>query len=73
MMELYWEDDYAIAVALQRAHPGVDPLAIDWETLHQWVVDLPNFADDKSAVGLYLLEAIQKEWYEEVAANESAA
>ncbi len=46
-MELYWEDDYAIALALKHAHPTVDPLDVDWATLHQWVVDLPEFADDQ--------------------------
>ncbi len=69
-MELYWEDDYALARALQRVHPEADPLEIDWATLRQWVVDLPEFADDRSAVMLYLLENIQREWYEEVASHE---
>ncbi len=70
-MELYWEDDYAIALALKQAHPTVDPLAIDWAVLHQWVVDLPDFADDRSVTAQYLLENIQREWYEEVASHES--
>jgi FeS assembly protein IscX len=68
---LYWEDDYAIAVALRLAHPTVDPLDIDWITLHGWVVDLPGFADDRSLTAQYLLENIQREWYEEVASHES--
>ena len=71
-MELYWEDDYALARALRRGHPEADPLEIDWATLHQWVIALPEFADDRSAVMLYLLENIQREWYEEVASHESA-
>jgi len=71
VMELYWEDDYAIAVALKRAHPTVDPLDIDWITLHQWVIALPGFADDRSVTAQYLLENIQREWYEEVASHES--
>jgi FeS assembly protein IscX len=70
-MELYWEDDYAIALALKHAHPAVDPLAVDWVTLHRWVIDLPGFADDQSVTAQYLLENIQREWYEEVAAHES--
>jgi FeS assembly protein IscX len=70
-MELYWEDDYAIAVALKRAHPTVDPLDIDWLTLHHWIVDLPGFADDRSVTAQYLLENIQREWYEEVVSHES--
>ena len=71
MMELYWEDDYAIARALKNAHPTVDPLDIDWAVLHQWVVELPGFADDRSVLVQYLLENIQREWYEEVASHES--
>ena len=70
-MELYWEDDYAIALALRHAHPTVDPLEVDWATLHRWVVALPGFADDPSVAVQYLLENIQREWYEEVASDES--
>lgn len=70
-MELYWEDDYAIALALKHTHPTVDPLDVDWATLHQWVVNLPSFADDRSVTAQYLLENIQREWYEEVASHES--
>ena len=69
-MELYWEDDYAIALALMNAHPIVDPLDVDLERLHQWVVDLPGFVDDRSVTAQYLLENIQREWYEEVASHE---
>jgi FeS assembly protein IscX len=70
-MELYWEDDYAIALALKDAHPTVDPLDVDWTTLQQWVVELPGFVDDRSVTAQYLLENIQREWYEEVASHES--
>ena len=70
-MELYWEDDYAIALELMRAHPKVDPLSVDWRILHQWIIDLPEFADDHSVTALYLLENIQREWYEEVVSRES--
>jgi FeS assembly protein IscX len=70
-MELFWEDDYAIAVMLKRAHPRIDPLGVELETLHQWIIELPEFSDDKSVQATYLLEAIQTEWYEEVASHES--
>jgi FeS assembly protein IscX len=70
-MELFWEDDYAIAKALMRAHPQIDPLEVELETLHRWIIELPEFSDDKSVQAIYLLEAIQKEWYEEVASHES--
>ena len=70
-MELYWEDDYAIGLALKHAHPAVDPLGVDWATLRRWVAELPGFADDRSVTAHYLLENIQREWYEEVASHES--
>ena len=70
-MELTWEDDYAIALALSRIHPDLDPLEVEWAALHRWVIELPEFIDDKSVTAYYLLENIQREWYEEVASHES--
>ncbi len=70
-MELYWDDDYAIALALKHAHPTVDPLGVDWVTLRRWVIDLPDFGDDQAVTAQYLLENIQREWYEEIASHES--
>ena len=70
-MELYWEDDYAVARALIAAHPGVAPLEIDGALLHSWIIALPGFADDKTLTAQYLLENIQREWYEEVASHDS--
>ncbi len=69
MDKFYWDDPYPIALELIMRHPGADPLALDWETLHRWVIELPQFADDKSITSLYLLEDIQQEWYEEVSSK----
>jgi FeS assembly protein IscX len=69
MAEWYWDDPYPIALELIRRHPGVDPLALSWETLRQWVVELPQFADDADAASLRWLEDIQKEWYEEASSR----
>ena len=66
---LYWDDPYPIALELIKRHPEVDPLSTSWETLHAWVVELPQFADDKNITSLYLLEDIQQEWYEEVSSR----
>ena len=66
MDPLYWDDAYAIALALIECHPEVDPLSINWETLHCWVIDLAEFADEPSLEHLGWLQDIQKEWYEEV-------
>ena len=68
-MPLFWDDDYALAVALKRQHPTIDPLELDWATLRQWIIELPDFVDDPAVTALYLLENIQREWYEEVAAQ----
>ena len=46
MDALYWDDAYAVALALMERHPEVDPLDVDWETLHHWVTELPDFNDD---------------------------
>ena len=61
----------ADSLALKQAHPTADPLAVDGAVLHQWIVDLPGFVDDRSVTEQYLLENIQREWYEEVASHES--
>ena len=66
MDRLYWDDAYAIALALIACHPDLDPLTIDWETLHRWVIALPGFADEPTLKHLGWLRDIQKEWYEEV-------
>ena len=68
-MALFWDDDYAIAIALKRQHPTVDPLELDWDTLRQWIIELPDFVDDPAVTAIYLLENIQREWYEEAAAQ----
>ncbi|MBI2902570.1 MAG: Fe-S cluster assembly protein IscX [Candidatus Methylomirabilis oxyfera] len=64
-MSLYWDDAYEIAQALIQAHPDKDPLEVRFTTLHKWVADLPDFADDPSSVSEAKLEAIQMAWYEE--------
>lgn len=69
MSEFYWDDPYPIALELLRLHPGVDPLSVSWETLHRWVIELPQFADDKSVTSLHFLEHIQMEWYEEASSR----
>ena len=69
MDKYYWDDPYPIALELMRLHPDTDPLAVSWEMLRKWVVELPQFADDASIASVYLLEDIQKEWYEEASSR----
>jgi FeS assembly protein IscX len=66
MDALHWDDAYAIALALIERHPQVDPLSVEWQVLHRWVVELPDFNDEPTLKHLGWLQDIQQEWYEEV-------
>jgi FeS assembly protein IscX len=65
-MSLTWTDSLDIAIALSEAHPNVDPRTIRFTDLMQWVLDLPEFSDDKNRCGEKILEAIQMAWIEEM-------
>ena len=69
MDQLFWDDAFAVALALIEYHPNTDPLDVDWETVHRLVVELPEFADDPKLKHLQWLRDIQKEWYEEVSSR----
>ena len=60
-----WTDTQEIAIALAEAHPGVDPKAVRFTDLFQWVVALAAFSDDPKRCGEKILEAIQMAWIEE--------
>jgi FeS assembly protein IscX len=64
-MALKWTDVNDIAIELFEAHPDVDPLAIRFTDLHQWVMELADFDDDPNRSGEKILEAIQAAWIEE--------
>ncbi len=59
---LYWDDAYPIAQRLQRAHSQADPIQVDFVVLREWVLQLPEFADDPTLAQLTMLEDIQREW-----------
>jgi FeS assembly protein IscX len=61
---LYWDDVYPIALVLRAAHPDVDPVDIDQNVLHEWVIALRDFADDPAVMRSEWLERIQAEWIE---------
>lgn len=65
-MSLKWTDTLDIAIALCDAHPDVDPKTIRFTDLMQWVMALPEFADDPGHCGEKILEAIQMAWMDEV-------
>lgn len=64
-MDLKWTDSLDIAIALDEAHPGADPLRINFVELREWVLALDEFDDDPSHSGERILEAIQMAWIEE--------
>lgn len=64
-MSLKWTDSLDIAIALDEAHPDVDPRTINFVDLMQWCRELEEFDDDPEHCGERILEAIQMAWIEE--------
>jgi FeS assembly protein IscX len=60
-----WTDIQDIAIALSDAHPDVDPKAVRFTELYDWVQQLPGFDDDPKRCGEKILEAIQQAWIED--------
>ena len=60
-----WTDVTAIAEALVEKYPEVDPTTVRFVDLHNWVVELDGFIDDRARGGERVLEAIQAAWIEE--------
>ncbi len=60
-----WVDVYEVAMALDEAHPDVDPKLVRFTDLHNWVIELEEFDDDPAHSGEKVLEAIQMAWIEE--------
>ena len=64
-MSLNWTDSLDIAIALDEAHPDVDPQYVRFTELHQWVCELDEFDDAPDNSNEKILEAIQMNWIEE--------
>jgi FeS assembly protein IscX len=64
-MKLTWEDAEDLGIALQEKFPELDPLAVRFTDLHQWVTELEDFDDDPKGSNEGKLEAIQMAWLEE--------
>jgi len=62
---MQWTDTLDIAIALDEAHPDVDPLQINFVNLRNWVLALEGFDDNPDRSGEKILEAIQMAWIEE--------
>ena len=64
-MSLKWHDVLEIAIQLADSRPDVDPRYVNFVDLRNWVVALPEFADDPQRGGEKVLEAIQLAWIDE--------
>lgn len=64
-MNLKWTDSLDVAIALDDAHPDVDPRTIRFTDLMDWVLALEEFDDDPERCGEKILEGIQLAWIEE--------
>ncbi len=60
-----WTDTLDIALALAELHPDVDPRAVRFTDLREWILALPGFDDDPRHCGEKILEAVQMTWIEE--------
>ena len=65
---LYWESSYEIVLELMDLYPDVEFEAVTFGELTQWIINLPNFADDPVLVNDGILKDILREWYEETGA-----
>jgi FeS assembly protein IscX len=61
-MGLKWTDTLDIAIALDEAHPGLDPQTLRFTDLHAWVCVLDELEDDPERCGERILEAFQMAW-----------
>lgn len=62
---LTWEDSYAIALALRRAHPEAELEQLSLGDIYRWTIALPGFCDDRELANEAILSAIYQEWFEE--------
>ncbi len=69
MRPLYWEATYDIVLCLMETYPQVDIDSVGTEQLYQWVIALPDFADDPALVTDAILNDLLREWYEEINAE----
>lgn len=63
---LYWDSSYAIVLSLRERFPDVDVETVGLGQLKQWIIALPGFVDDPALANEGILNAILREWYEEV-------
>jgi FeS assembly protein IscX len=62
---LNWDATYEIVLSLKEAHPDIEVDSLGLEQLFQYIIALPNFADDPALANDGILNEILREWYEE--------
>lgn len=63
--KLTWLDSEDIGILLHEQRPELDPLTVRFTDLREWVIALPDFADDPHKSNEAKLEAIQMAWLDE--------
>lgn len=64
-MKLKWTDKNDIAIALEEKYPNEDNLNLRFTDLHNWIINLDDFADEPSKSNEKILESIQLAWIDE--------
>jgi FeS assembly protein IscX len=67
---MHWTDVTMIAEELRDKFPDIDPKAVRFVELHNWVCELDGFKDDPQRGGERVLEAIQAAWIAEADEDE---
>ena len=64
-MGLKCTESLEIAIALDEAHPAVDPKQVNFVDVRNWIMALDEFDDAPERCGERILEAAQLAWIEE--------
>jgi FeS assembly protein IscX len=63
---LHWDAPYEIVLRLKDLHPDIDLDTVGLGQLFDWIIGLPEFADDPALANDAILTDILREWYEEI-------
>lgn len=64
--KLYWDSSFEIVLSLCELYPNAELEKISLNVLYQYIIALPNFADDPELGNDSILSDILREWFEEV-------
>jgi FeS assembly protein IscX len=67
---LTWDDSYEIALELRLLYPNIPLEDVSIEMIFQWTVALTRFQDDIEVANDGILQAIYRDWLEEVITND---